>query len=65
MIKENKKENEILIDITKASEILGVHKRTLMNWDRSKKLIALRTFGGHRRYKLSQINYLINKGFKK
>jgi putative resolvase len=49
---------EKLITVTKAAVQLGVTKRTLQDWDRSGKLNALRTAGGHRRYRQSDIENL-------
>jgi len=47
-----------LIDIRKASQMLGVDVTTLRYWDKSGKLKAQRTAGGHRRYLLSDIQVL-------
>lgn len=44
-----------LLTLQEAKSILNVSKSTLQRWDNSGKLIALRTEGGHRRYKLSDI----------
>lgn len=49
---------EKLITVTKAAEQLGVTKKTLQDWDKSGKLLALRTVGGHRRYRQSDIEKL-------
>jgi putative resolvase len=49
---------EKLITVTEAALQLGVTKRTLQDWDRSGKLSALRTAGGHRRYRQSDIEKL-------
>jgi len=49
---------EKLITVTKAALQLGVTKKTLQDWDRSGKLVALRTVGGHRRYRQSDIEKL-------
>lgn len=49
---------EKLITVTKAAVQLGVTKRTLQDWDRSGKLSALRTAGGHRRYRQSDVEKL-------
>lgn len=51
---------EIMISISEASKILGINVRTLQRWDKDDKLKAHRTLGGHRRYKLSEIEALIN-----
>ncbi len=47
-----------LISITEASEILGLHKDTLRRWDKAGKLTPVRTSGGHRKYRLSQVKEL-------
>ena len=54
-------ENDELVDITYASEKLGVSKLTLRNWDNSGKLKAVRIGNrGDRRYKKQDIESLIN-----
>ena len=55
---------EKMISISKASKILGVDIRTLQRWDNDGKLKAYRTLGGHRRYKLSEIESLISGSIK-
>ena len=46
---------EQLVTVSEAAKQLGVTKKTLQNWDRSGKLVALRTVGNHRRYRQSDI----------
>ena len=48
-----------LLTLQEAKSILNVSKSTLQRWDNSGKLIALRTEGGHRRYKLSDIKKML------
>ena len=50
---------DILINITKAAKFLGVCTGTLRVWDSEGKLKAIRTKGGHRRYKLSDIEKMM------
>ncbi len=50
-----------LIDITKASKLFGVSTKTLRRWDNEGKLKAYRTVGGHRRYKLTDIENLLGE----
>ena len=50
-----------LLTIKEVQKMLSVSKTTLQRWDNSGKLIAVRTEGGHRRYKESDINNLMNK----
>ncbi|WP_352420473.1 helix-turn-helix domain-containing protein [Proteiniborus sp.] len=46
--------------------MLGVDIRTLQRWDNDGRLKAYRTLGGHRRYKLSEIESLFtNKELEK
>ena len=44
-----------LLSLRKAAELLGVNISTLRRWDKNKYLTAIRTPGGHRRYRLSDI----------
>ena len=53
---------EKLINIKTAAEMLGVCQDTLRKWDKDKQLVAVRSFGGHRRYLLSDIEKLQRKG---
>lgn len=45
-----------LLSISKTASILGVSYETLRNWDSGGKLKPIKTVGGHRRYKESDIN---------
>ena len=49
-----------LLTLKETGQLLNVSKQTLQRWDNSGKLIAVRTEGGHRRYKLSDIEKIIN-----
>jgi len=49
---------EKLIGISETAELLGTNTRTLRRWDAEGKLEAVRTLGGHRRYRLSDIEAL-------
>ena len=48
-----------LLTLQEVKSILNVSKSTLQRWDNSGKLVALRTEGGHRRYKLSDIEKIL------
>lgn len=48
-----------LYSISKTSDILGVSQKTLRVWDKQDKLKPVLTTGGHRRYKESDIQRLI------
>jgi len=49
---------EQLIKVSDAAKQLGITKKTLQDWDRNGNLVALRTVGGHRRYRQSDITEL-------
>ena len=49
-----------LLTLKETRKLLNVSKQTLQRWDNSGKLIAVRTEGGHRRYKLSDIENIID-----
>lgn len=49
-----------LLTLKETGKLLNVSKQTLQRWDNSGKLIAVRTEGGHRRYKLSDIEKIMN-----
>lgn len=50
-----------LLTLKETGKLLNVSKQTLQRWDNNGKLIAIRTKGGHRRYKLSDIENIMNK----
>lgn len=57
----NNTQEERLISITQATKLLGVCKNTLREWDRTGKFVAIKTMGGHRRYKLSEVNKILGE----
>ena len=50
-----------LLTLKETSKLLNVSKQTLQRWDNRGKLIAVRTEGGHRRYKLSDIEKILGE----
>ena len=46
---------EKLLTIRKTAELLGVSISALRDWDNSGEFVAVRTPGGHRRYRMSDI----------
>jgi len=54
--------SERLIGISEAAKLLGINTRTLRRWDFEGKLKAVRSPGGHRRYRLSEIEALQGVG---
>ena len=49
-----------LIGISEAAQRLGVTIATLRRWDTLGKLKSVRTFGNHRRYRLEEIEAIVN-----
>lgn len=52
---------EILLTSHQLAKIINVWPETLRRWEREGKLVPLRTPGGHRRYKESQIKTLLGE----
>ena len=50
-----------LLNMKEAMDYLNVSKITLQRWDNSGRLKAIRTNGGHRRYKLSDLEKFIGE----
>lgn len=50
-----------LLTISEAMDYLNVSRITLQRWDNNGKLKAIRTKGGHRRYKLSDLEKYIDE----
>ena len=55
---------EKLLNIQEAANYLSVSKDSLRLWDKTGKLNSLKTCGGHRRYRLSDLDNFINGGIK-
>ncbi len=51
--------NEKLYTVKQASEILGVHPKTIQKWDKEGKIKVIRTPGGRRRIPESEIKRLL------
>lgn len=50
--------SEKLIPIGKAAELLGTTQKTLRVWEKEGKIYSAKTAGGHRRYRLSEVEAL-------
>ena len=48
-----------LLSLKETEKLLNVSKSTLQRWDNSGKLKAIRTEGGHRRYRQSDIDKIL------
>jgi len=59
--KSHNEQNNRLVSPKEASEILGVDRSSLWRWEKSKYLLPVR-IGGKVRYRLKDIENLINNG---
>ena len=58
----NLRDAAAMLGVRDAAAMLGVHPDTLRRWDDEGRLVAERTLGNHRRYKLSVIEALQGQG---
>jgi len=56
------RDDEELLTPNEVAELFGVTPRTLVRWEQARKLRAIRTLGGHRRYLRSQVEALRRRG---
>jgi excisionase family DNA binding protein len=50
---------EVLLTPAEVAAIFRVDPKTVTRWAKSGKLTAIRTLGGHRRYRQSEVNNLV------
>lgn len=53
-------ETEILLTPAEVASLFRVDPKTVTRWAKAGKLTAIRTLGGHRRYRASEVNALLN-----
>ena len=53
-------ESESLLTPAEVASLFRVDPKTVTRWSRSGKLSAVRTLGGHRRYRESEVMHLLN-----
>jgi excisionase family DNA binding protein len=54
-------EQEVLLTPAEVATLFRVDPKTVTRWAKSGKLTSIRTLGGHRRYKESEVTALLNK----
>ena len=52
-------EAEILLTPSEVASLFRVDPKTVTRWAKAGKLTAIRTLGGHRRYRASEVNALL------
>ena len=55
---------EILLTPREVAELFGVDPKTVTRWAKAGKLTSIRTLGGHRRFRKSEVDDLHNNYFK-
>jgi excisionase family DNA binding protein len=53
-------EQEVLLTPAEVSKLFRVDPKTVTRWAKAGKLTAIRTLGGHRRYRQSEVQNLLN-----
>ena len=57
-------EQEVLLTPSEVAHLFRVDPKTVTRWAKAGKLTAIRTLGGHRRYKESEVKALLNIAVK-
>ena len=55
---------EILLTPREVADLFGVDPNTVTRWAKAGKLTSIRTLGGHRRFRKSEVDDLRNNYFK-
>jgi excisionase family DNA binding protein len=58
-LKDQMNGSEILLTPSEVAAIFRVDPKTVTRWAKSGKLTAIRTLGGHRRYRQSEVQMLL------
>ena len=53
-------EQEVLFTPAEVAKLFRVDPKTVTRWAKAGKLTAIRTLGGHRRYRQSEVQNLLN-----
>ena len=53
-------DQEVLLTPAEVAKLFRVDPKTVTRWAKSGKLTAIRTLGGHRRYRQSEVQNLLN-----
>ena len=54
------RESEVLLTPSEVASLFRVDPKTVTRWAKAGKLTAIRTLGGHRRYRQSEVQNLLN-----
>lgn len=53
-------DQEVLLTPAEVAKLFRVDPKTVTRWAKAGKLTAIRTLGGHRRYRQSEVQNLLN-----
>ena len=59
------RESEVLLTPSEVASLFSVDPKTVTRWAKAGKLTAIRTLGGHRRYRQTEVLGLLNIDQKK
>lgn len=59
MSKNRSSEAEVLLTPSEVASMFRVDPKTVTRWAKAGKLTPIRTLGGHRRYRASEVNALL------
>jgi excisionase family DNA binding protein len=59
MTRRQSLEHEVLLTPAEVAKLFRVDPKTVTRWAKSGKLTAIRTLGGHRRYRRSEVQSLL------
>ena len=54
------RDHEVLLTPAEVASLFRVDPKTVTRWAKAGKLTAVRTLGGHRRYRKSEVQSLLN-----
>ena len=54
-------DQEVLLTPAEVASLFRVDPKTVTRWAKSGKLTSIRTLGGHRRYKESEVKFLLSE----
>ncbi|MEY3331020.1 MAG: hypothetical protein RL202_286 [Actinomycetota bacterium] len=59
------RQHEVLLTPAEVASLFRVDPKTVTRWAKSGKLTAIRTLGGHRRYRQSEVQNLLKSNLGK
>jgi excisionase family DNA binding protein len=59
------RDQEVLLTPAEVASLFRVDPKTVTRWAKAGKLTAVRTLGGHRRYRQSEVQSLLNSNIGK